>query len=346
MNSAILAGLISAPLKTKGINFIKGAVTVSGGSANKNLVLSSKGSGSYIFGPAPDGTVLGGNARGAGAIDLQTSRTAATQVGVGPNSVTMGSNCINLSTSGTVIGRSHNLAISDANYAGASIIGGSDSGISGLFGGNNTITSGFFCTIAGDYLQYSGIFNSRSCSITGNLTNILGGYYSSANSSFSLIYGSSHAKTDRLGQQATSHHGFFSIDGDSQRVDFMLRKVVVGAAQTELALDNATTYLSIPSGKVFFFTARVLGVKSDGSEYASFLYSGTIKNVGTITSMSAGVFPMVADDNSYGCTLSITATDSAGAGTDWLSIKVTNGTTGGTWRWNAHVQGLEIGYGT
>lgn len=63
------------------------------GTANINLVLTPKGTGAFILGPPPDGTTVGGNARGANAIDLQTLRTANTQVASASYGVTIGTSC-------------------------------------------------------------------------------------------------------------------------------------------------------------------------------------------------------------------------------------------------------------
>lgn len=54
---------------------------------NSDLVLTPKGTGALIAGPKPDGTATGGNARGTQAVDLQLSRTGATQVASGTQSV-------------------------------------------------------------------------------------------------------------------------------------------------------------------------------------------------------------------------------------------------------------------
>jgi hypothetical protein len=57
---------------------------------NSDLVLTPKGTGAFILGPKPDGTLTGGNARGARAVDLQTNRTAASQVASGADSFVAG----------------------------------------------------------------------------------------------------------------------------------------------------------------------------------------------------------------------------------------------------------------
>lgn len=65
--------------------------TAGTGADNINLVLSPSGTGA-IMAQLPDGTTTGGNARGAGAVDLQRSRTAATQVASGDESFCAGKN--------------------------------------------------------------------------------------------------------------------------------------------------------------------------------------------------------------------------------------------------------------
>ena len=57
---------------------------------NSDLVLSPKGTGALILGPKPDGTATGGNARGAYAVDLQTSKASATAIASGPQSAILG----------------------------------------------------------------------------------------------------------------------------------------------------------------------------------------------------------------------------------------------------------------
>jgi hypothetical protein len=57
---------------------------------NSALVLTPKGTGAFILGPKPDGTTTGGNARGARAVDLQTNRSAATQIASGNDSFVAG----------------------------------------------------------------------------------------------------------------------------------------------------------------------------------------------------------------------------------------------------------------
>lgn len=99
------------------------SVTISvnhAGQTNSALVLNPMGTGALIAGPPPDGTAVGGNARGANAIDLQTSRSAASQVASGQYAVcagyantasataavAMGQNCAATAASSVALGSS------------------------------------------------------------------------------------------------------------------------------------------------------------------------------------------------------------------------------------------------
>jgi hypothetical protein len=77
------------------------------GQTNSSLVLSPKGTGALIAGPKPDGAATGGNARGANSLDLQTKRTANTQVASGLDSVVLGTNNTASNQNATAIGASN-----------------------------------------------------------------------------------------------------------------------------------------------------------------------------------------------------------------------------------------------
>ena len=129
--------------------------TVSAGSysQNANLVLSPKGTGSIIGGPAPDGLAKGGNARGLYSIDLQTTRTAATQVASGDYNIVIGANNTASGTANSTIG-TYNIIIgtnstiaANANANEQSIVIGNGSSITQNLGsiviGNGASSSGY-----------------------------------------------------------------------------------------------------------------------------------------------------------------------------------------------------------
>jgi hypothetical protein len=71
---------------------------------NSALVLTPKGTGAFIVGPPPDGTAANGNARGAEAVDIQISRSSATQVASGAASIAIGNQNTSSGTYSTAIG--------------------------------------------------------------------------------------------------------------------------------------------------------------------------------------------------------------------------------------------------
>ena len=84
----VAAGLV----RTYGATF--NGVSIGGngvlqGTSNTNMVVQPNGTGSLLA-QVPDSTTTGGNSRGANAVDLQTVRTAATQVASGAGAVVAG----------------------------------------------------------------------------------------------------------------------------------------------------------------------------------------------------------------------------------------------------------------
>ena len=81
------------------------AITNQHSETNSALVLTPKGTGAFIVGPKPDGTSTGGNARGANAIDIQTTRSANTRVASGLGAIAIGNNCISSENYSIAIGQ-------------------------------------------------------------------------------------------------------------------------------------------------------------------------------------------------------------------------------------------------
>ena len=68
------------------------ALTALGAETNIDFVIAPKGAGAFSL-QVPDNTTAGGNKRGAGAVDLQTSRNSAIQVASGQDSFLAGAYC-------------------------------------------------------------------------------------------------------------------------------------------------------------------------------------------------------------------------------------------------------------
>ncbi len=107
---------------------------------NTGIVLATLGTG-ILSRNTPDGTASGGNTRGGFSVDLQSDRSAATEVASGLKS--------------TISGGVNNTASGDFTV----VSGGSDNTASGL---NSTISGGITNTASGDYSTVSGANNTAS----------------------------------------------------------------------------------------------------------------------------------------------------------------------------------------
>lgn len=265
------------------------------GQTNSALVLTPKGTGAFILGPKPNGTVTGGNARGANAVDLQTARLVASQVASGANSFAAGV---------------YNTASNQSCFA---------IGINNGASGQYSIAIGDSNSASGGYSVSLGSQNQASATA------------SSSHGLFSL--------SNRQGMQSLAA-GRFAATGDAQQAMLVLRCKTTTNTAVEMALDGATTYLSIPSGKVISMTINISGVKSDGSAVAHYVRQYAVKNVGG-TSSQVYAPVTIGSDNAAGTVIALSANDTD----DTLRISVT-GIASETWRWVASVNAVEIAYGT
>jgi hypothetical protein len=284
---------------------------------NSALVLSPKGTGALILGPKPDGTATGGNARGTNSICLVRDRSLATQVASGTGSIAIGRRATASNAFAIAIGSG---ATASGNLSLA--IGLGDSG--GQSTGDRSIA------IGGQFFVVSGsgavgiIGSSAQGSVTGN---------------FAGIFAGASPLADRYAMHAHAA-GPFAVNGDAQRARFVLRCKTTTNTGVEMALDGATTYLGIPSGKIIALTINISGVKSDGSAVAHYLRQYCVKNVGG-TSSEVYAPVTIGTDNAAGTTIALSANN----GDDTLRILVT-GIASETWRWVAAVDAVEITYGT
>ena len=251
--------------------------------ADSALVLTPKGTGAFILGPKPDGTAVGGNARGTRAVDLQTSRTAATQVVSKNYSVICGgkNNTVSAILS-SVLGGAWNRATGNMSV----VCGG------GFWGGGGNLASG-----------------SNSC--------VVGGNQNEATNSYASILSSFQALADRYAMQAHSA-GEFAATGDAQRARFVLRNKTTTNSAVELFLNGSSVRLTIPSGKVLGLTINITGIKSDGTAVAHYLRQYALKNVaGTTSEVYAPV--TIGTDNAASTSIALSADDT----NDALKVEVT-----------------------
>lgn len=304
------------------------AILNASSATNSALVLTPKGTGALIAGPKPDGTAVGGNARGSKAICLVGDRSAATQVASGNDSVAIGRRA-------TAAGQ------------GSISISGNASG------SNNCIAIGTIATASGNQSIAIGTDQSvtasgdRSIAIGGQFTNVSGfgavaligsAAQTTVSAQYAGVFAGHAAAADRVGMNAHAV-GAFAVNGDAQQARFVLRRKTTNNTATELLIDSSTR-VAIPSGKVVAMTINISGVKSDGTAVAHYLRQYCLKNVaGTTSQVYAPV--TIGTDNAAGTSISISANDT----NDALNVSVT-GIAAETWRWVASVDAVEIAYGT
>lgn len=141
------------------------SLTVTNGSTNTFACLNPNGTGSFQAQIA-DSTATGGNARGTYAVDLQMSRSAATQVASGSSAFLLGGSGNTLSSNGTIGG-----GLSNTISQSGSFIGGGES---------NTLSSVTNGTILGGYgnsvTQQGGvILGGRNNVLSADLQMVFGG---------------------------------------------------------------------------------------------------------------------------------------------------------------------------
>lgn len=240
----------------------------------------------------------GGNARGTAAVDLQTYRTADTQVASGEYS--------------TIGGGGSNKASNE----GATVSGGSVN-----------VASGYGSTVSG------GISNQAS----GYRSTVVGGSNNVASGTNSTAMGSL-ANASKLAQLAHGTTGFSSTPGQSQRSVYVLPCTTVDATPTVMYLDDVGEYLlTIDDDTVWNFRAEIVAMTADAAKYAAYTVTGLIKRAnGTVA--VAGVATTVVNESTAGWdataeaddtnkALNITVTGEAGTTIRWVAAVYTTEVT-------------------
>jgi hypothetical protein len=267
---------------------------IAASTTNANLVIAPNGTGALIA-SIPDGTATGGNARGNNAVDLQTTRGAATKVASGLNSVILGG--YNNISSGE-------LAIS----------GGSGSTASGQW----AIALGYQ-SLANNLM---GIAMGREANATADSAIAIGNVNPNANSTSAIAIGTTARAeaTSAVALGASSQSalynqfstlGFGGIGQASDLKSYRTASLTTGAT-TVLSLDGTgVTNLIIPSGAnrmwnvqvrwvavVTTITGTATGVTVGDTKVSTDLLAvarrSTITTVGTHTSAGTSVIETIA----------------------------------------------------
>jgi len=298
-----------------------------GSGTNIGIALTPKGTG-YISAQVPDGTTVGGNARGTNAVDLQFSRAAATHVATGTRSALLATSSSRAAGTNSACIATENSAATGVNSlvlaSPASVASGqyAIACAGGTASGDYSFASGLSCTASAIYSRAVGVF----CTATEDGTLATGRF----------------AKAHRFGMRAHAASQFGVVTGSSQAFEQTIGAKTSNATPTEMGLNNAGTLIrfNILADTVVDAVVSVCGVKSDGSAVARYQRQVTIKRVGSTTSLVGSVITLGTDE-AAGTALAITADDT----NDSLKIEVT-GIAAETWRWSGLINGTEMIIGT
>jgi hypothetical protein len=239
--------------------------------------------GTYDIQPANEGSTAG-NARGENSVDLQTSRSAATQVASGANSLICGgqNNLADATRSSVCGGLSNDAGGTNSHVSGGqansashsdSFVGGGSSNTAGnsqafVGGGNGNSATGTRSAIPG------GDSNTAS----GDYSSVSGGILNSATEESSFVPGGNRAKADRYGELAHSA-GILNVVGDAQRSVLQWRNNIYpfSAVFIDCYLDGlgASKRMVLAADDFFLMSFHGLLVASDGS-IATFIVDDVI----------------------------------------------------------------------
>lgn len=299
-----------------------------------------------------DGTAAGGNARGTGAVDWQSARTAATQVASGNYSVICGGQAntasgANAAVAGgvtnTASGGTSTVAGGTGNTASASwstVVGGSTNTASFLRsvvvgGANNTASANGAAVVGGS-----------SNTASGTSAAVVGGTSNTADGNFSLASG---ANAHTRGCQGAFAHasGQFAAVGDAQTREFVLRNALVGVNSNIPLLADGTTdiaarQVALPVDSTFMFEAYVVARRADAdNESAAWLIRGAVDCGATASTVRLVGTPSVTElarDAVLGASVSVSVDASTGV----LRILATVSDSGKTIRFVAKVTTVEV----
>jgi hypothetical protein len=281
-----------------------------GSTTNVSVSIKPKGTGAFLL-SVPDGTAAGGNVRGANAVDLQRNRFAAADVASGSESFI-----------GSGIGNR-------ASGLYAAIPGGSSNVVSGQSG--CAVNEQHNITARAGFAANGGHTVAGACGTAF-------GTYGSADRAGMFVVAGGRFGANGDGQFVRRVAGIRTTDATPAT----LRTATINSGEGGGDYNAASALrLTIPAGKIFAFTARITGIKSDGTAVAEYVRKGVIKRIVNTTSLVGTIETIGTDiEDNASTDVAITADDTNEA----LDISVT-GIAGETWRWVAVVEGVEIAYG-
>lgn len=283
---------------------------------NIGIALTPAGTGA-ISAQVPDSGTAGGNARGANAVDLQTLRTANTQVASGAQS--------------SIGGGYGNRASGQYARVGGGVSNIASQTATTVAGGTNVVASGYGATGCG------GDSNTAS----GHRSVVSGGWYNTASGDNSWVPGGLYGTTRGLSGAYAYAAGQRSAQGDAQVIGQPVRRTTTDATPVSLATDGtpaATTIMIVPGEAVMMCTALVVAKPASAiTDGVGFDIEGLVYRSGSTTALLSIPNSTVHGSN----TLALAATFVANDTLEGLEIQVT-GAAATTIYWAGELKCVQV----
>lgn len=318
------------------------SLTAVASTTNADFVIRPKGTGA-ILAAIPDGTATGGNKRGANAVDLQTSRGAASQVASGLYSFTAGYGNTASNNMSVSLGRSNTSSGPGGSFsAGDSNVSSATSSIA--LGASNTssafasIAVGAGNSSANNYAVGLGYFNTSS-----GVSSVCLGNVNTANSDYSFAYGSYAHTFSIIGRQSYAS-GRESTDGDAQVSKFVLHERTTGNTATTLTTNSSAASTNnqviLSNQSAYRFKGTIIGKKQGTTDVASWDVDGLIVRGANAAATTLNVSNVTLVQNTPAWGTPTLAADTTNGG---LRVQVT-GLAATNIQWTAVIETTEVIY--
>ena len=161
------------------------------------------------------------------------------------------------------------------------------------------------------------------------------------------ISAGAYSATLGIGVEATLYgqlahgNGNFSVQGDAQASQYILRNTTVGNQTSILYLDGTSARLVIPNNSAWTFKILIIARRSDAfGDYGSWEVSGAIKRDSGVTTTALIGLPLITKISTTNTQISINIVADTGTGS--LKITVSNTDATKSYNWVARVDTVEI----
>ena len=227
----------------------------------------------------------------------------------------------------TIGGGEYNTANDEYAAVGGGVRNSSRGHASTVGGGEYNVADDDYASVGGGLRNTA---NSQGSTISGGSDN-------TATGEFATVPGGSDASASLYGQLAYAS-GKFSVAGDAQASQYVLRNTSTDASLTELFLDGVGQRITIASGRAVAFEILVAGRTADGDSSVH-LIVGLIENTGGTTRISSKNTIWSFVDSS-----GVTAIAQGDDANDALTVKVTGPSVTEDMRWVANVRTAEVNW--